>query len=338
MFAKLLEKNDKIMYQLFYELKAANTQNIATLATKTGIESKSLRRLINLWSKHKEYLTTGVSFVCQKDMITVFVTGNMEKTFYSTLLRRSKTFQLLLSVIRDPYARFNKLASIIGVSEVTLRRRKKILNDFLTDYQVTLSFECDPVLKGEETQIRWLFLLVSLAYDPPFVYQGSTIFSRYEEVQQFRIRQGFTLHDSNAFATNTCYQLPFQLDDRSLLYIWRQLTGCIPLEVSSEVSDAITFALNKAFDQPNWLLDYYKQKIIHWYCLATFFHGSILPEFPNQAKLSKPVQTFHDSLLNRLKDYATISKQHPELLTIFMYLLDRAHFNANISQISEDDD
>lgn len=329
MFNLLLEKPDRLMYQIFCCLQETNPYPLAKLAIKLEKSPAVLRRTIRQWQKNSYNRSTGIGFYVTKEDIRGIYANEHASLFFSTLLHRSEAFQLLLKVLDNPYASGVQLQREMHLSPASFQRRVRQLEPLLQHYHLQLSFKKMPALKGTEMQIRWFTLLVSLLADPPFHLSPINWWHRYEEI---------CLHrplwlDTWQPAITHYYQPPFHLNERGSTFLWRQLIGLEPLWMNQEMAETLSFALHAHTSLATSYLLEVQQHIHRIHCCCSFFSGTL---FFEPTSISKEVHRLTQSFRLLLPHYDTLLAQHPELPMLYQRILKRYQSFANELMVSED--
>ena len=328
MFDLLIDSQDIIYYQLFCELKKKNPQEISQLVQSLKCRPSKLKERIKRWQESGRQREAGVAFIYRKKKVRAVFYPTYEQDFLSILLHRSITFQFLLNIIKDPYACLADLAKEMNVAYPTLSRKKEILKDFLKPYCIEISFKKHPILKGDELQIRWFLFLTSLIVDPPIIRNGVTYFNRYQEVHQFRITQGFRIEPFKLTSGYFSEALPFKVEDRSLLFLWKQLTGVEPLWLHSEINDKVAYALGNATDFSKRMICPLQSAMLRLLFLSSLFEGPILTYFPLRNKTNETGIKIDTYLNTSLEHYAEIAHRHPELPTLYQHMVESVTVHA----------
>lgn len=332
MFTTLLEKQDKIIFRLFQYLQKNNPCPIKEAAMQLKISPKSLKRYITIWQQDGSHFLTGISFYVKRRIVRAIYSQESAQQFFSLLLNRSFSFQLLVKILERPFCTFKSLENEFYLSRATMQRRIQKMGPLLQSYDLSISFISAPTLKGSELQIRYFSLLVSLLYDPPFLLNEQTLFDRYEEIQQYRIGQGFKLMKTEPISINRYYLAPFQIDDASLLFLWRQFSGLETIWLDSSLTDALNFALHAHTELNELTLIPLSQKLHRLHSLCDFYSGSLLPEH-DPFFLIEDSKRLIKSFTKLLPHYQQLLIKHPELPYLYEKLLQHDPHNTNSEQI-----
>lgn len=319
MFDTLLEKQDKIIFHLFQYLQKKNPCPLKEVSTELGPSLKSLKRYVTLWQQSKDPYSIGISFYIKNQVISASYSQENAQLFLSSLLNQSDTFQLLVKIIENPFDTFKSLEKKFYLSRATLQRRVQKMKPLLSNYNLWISFTTTPTLKGEETQIRYFSLLVSLLYDPPFELNEQTIYERYKEVQQNRITQGFAFYQSIQ-APGKYYPIPFQINDFGLLFLWRQFTGLENLWLEPFLTEAVDFSLYAHTKLKEITLLSLSQKFHRLHSFCDFYSGSLLLAYEPLFLTNETKQLMY-SFIKLLPNYQQLLIKHPELPVLYEKLL-----------------
>lgn len=319
MFDTLLEKQDKIIFHLFQYLQKKNPCPLKEVSSQLGLSLKSLKRYVNLWQQSRNHDSTGVSFCIKKQVVEATCSHENAQLFLSSLLNQSDSFQLLIKIIESPFDTFKSLEKRFYLSRATLQRRVQKMKPLLSNYNLWISFTTTPTLKGEETQIRYFSLLVSLLYDPPFELNEQTIYERYKEVQQYRVTQGFAFYQSIQ-APGKYYPVPFQINDFGLLFLWQQFTGLENLWLDPFLTEAVDFSLYAHTKLKEVTLLSLSQKFHRLHSFCDFYSGSLLLAHESFF-LTKEVKQLMQSFIKLLPNYQQLLIKHPELPVLYEKLL-----------------
>lgn len=319
MFDTLLEKQDKIIFQLFQYLQKKNPCPIKEICVQLKLSLKSLKRYIKLWQQSKDPYSTGISFCIKNQIIRTTYSHESAQLFLSKLLERSDSFQLLVKIIENPFTTFKSLEKEFYLSRATLQRRFQKMKPLLKSYNLWFSFTTAPALKGKEIQIRYFSLFVSLLYDPPFELNGQILYERYKEVQKNRITQGFAFHQS-VQAPGKYYQVPFQINDFGLLFLWQQFTGLENLWLDPFLTDALDFSLYAHTKLKEVTLLSLSQKIHRLHSFCDFYSGNLLLAH-EPFVLTSEIKPLVQSFIKLLPNYLQLLNKHPELPLLYEKLL-----------------
>ena len=334
MFQLLLESQDQVIYKLFCCLQKQNPCPLEELAAQLHKNKYSVQRSIQLWQQNALNRHTGVAFYLKKQIVKGIYADEHAALFLTTLLHRSETFQLLNKLLLDPYRSATSLQRSMHLSSSSFQRRVHCLQTFLDFYQLKVSFMQAPSLKGDEAQIRWLALLTSLLSDPPFEQQPTTWFDRYEELHEIRLNQGCALATNLATTCAHYYPASFQLDDRGLLFLWRQLTGLEKIWVYADIHATVSFALYAHTTLAPAALRKVQQEIHRVHCLCSFFTGR-LPLDPGLS-VSEESRRLTQSFQYLLPDYEHLLQKHPELPLIYQQFFNYYRNQEDVLLVSED--
>ncbi|AYW46023.1 hypothetical protein C7K43_08865 [Tetragenococcus koreensis] len=328
MFDTLLEKQDKIIFRLFQYLQKKNPCSLKEAATQLHLSLESLKRYINIWQQNGSNFSTGISFYIKDQTITAIYSHESGQLFLTALLNRSFSFQLLVKIIENPFYTLRDLEKEFYLSRATMQRRIQKMKPLLRNYSLTVSFIYDPPLKGNEIQIRYFILLVSLLYDPPFLWSEQTLYDRYEEIQQYRISQGFAFIKAEQASNMMYYPVPFQLNDAGLRFLWQQFSGLETIWLKSSVTDALEFSLHAHTELSELSLIALAQKFHRLHSLCDFFSGSLLLAYNPFCSITgtkRLVQSFTKLLPN----YQQLLAKHPELPVLYEKLLQNSSYSEN---------
>ncbi|AYW47749.1 hypothetical protein C7K38_04780 [Tetragenococcus osmophilus] len=319
MFDTLLEKQDKIIFHLFQYLQKKNPCPLKEVSTQLNLSSKSLSRYVKLWQQSRNHDSTGVSFSIKNQVIEAIYSHENAQLFLSSLLNRSDSFKLLVKIIENPFDTFKSLEKRFYLSRATLQRRVQKMKPLLSNYNLWVSFTTTPTLKGEEIQIRYFSLLVSLLYDPPFELNAQNLYDRYKEVQQYRITQGFSFYRSIQ-APGKYYPVPFQINDFGLLFLWQQFTGLENLWLEPFLTEAVDFSLYAHTKLKEITLLSLSQRFHRLHSFCDFYSGSLLLAY-EPLFLTNEIKQLTYSFIKLLPNYRQLLIKHPELPVLYEKLL-----------------
>lgn len=330
MFPLLLNREDKVIYEVFEALQVVSHCSLEALAKKLDKTPDLLKKNIQNWQKNPLNRGTGISFYLNGSQIKGIFTKEDGELFLTTLLHRSDSFQLLTKIVANPYASATSLQRTMNLSLATLNRRIRFLQAFLAPYELTLSFTHFPTLKGNPAQLRWFAWQVSLIADPPFDYSSDTCFQRYLEVHQ---DYPILSHSSHCQFDSTYYQPPFQLNNRGLLFLWKQLTGIEKIWISKDIHDTLVFALHAHTNINESFFEEIQQRFHQIHCICSFFSGEIcLPKRTISIETRRLVSSFQYLLPN----YASLLNKHPELPLLYEEVLSQYSSYQQGLWVSED--
>ena len=336
MFDILLEKQDKIIFRLFQYLQKNNPCSLKKAANQLNLKPKSLKRYITLWQQEGSNFSTGISFYIKDQMIRAIYSQESAQLFLSVLLNRSFSFQLLVKILEQPFCTFKSLENKFYISKATMQRRIQKMKPLLQHYGLSISFVTAPILTGNEIQLRYFSLLVSLLYDPPLLWNSQVLFDRYEETQQYRIGQGFKLKKTKPAITNPYYPIPFQIDDTSLLFLWRQFSGLETIWLDSSLTESINFALHAYTNLSELSIITLAQKLHRLHSLCSFYSGSLFVAY-DPFFIMKNSERLIQSFTKLLPHYQQLLAKHPELPCFYESLLQHDLHNKNSEQIISED-
>lgn len=329
MFKLLLEKPDQLIYQIFGYLQETNPYSLTTLAFHVNKKPETIRRALQEWQQDAYNRSTGIGFYIKKDEIHGIYAKEHAQLFFSTLLHRSESFQLLLKVLRHPYRSATQLQQEMHLSAATFQRRVHQLQPILQNYHLELSFMHHPVLKGDEMQIRWLTFFVSLLADPPFHFSPIDWWHRYEEICTIRPLWLETWQPPKT----AYYQPTFQLNERGSMFLWRQLIGLEPLWMKKEMAETLSFALSAHTNLNPINFSEVLQELHRIHCCCSLFSGTLF--FPPIA-VSKEAHSLTQSFRLLLPQYNDLLTEHPELPILYQGVLEKYYFLERGLMISEE--
>lgn len=335
MFDTLLEKQDKIIFQVFQYLQTKNPCPLKEIAFHLGLSLKSLKRYIFIWQQSDNNVSMGISFYIKGPKITAIYSPEDANLFLSSLLARSFSFQILVKVIENPFSTFKKLENEFYLSKATMQRRMQKMKPLLTSYNVTISFTSAPTIKGNELQIRYFFLLVSLLYDPPFAYSKQMLYERYKEVQQYRNSQGFSFGKTVVTPKTKYYPIPFQINDTSLLFLWKQFSGIENIWLKPSLTSGLDFALHAHTELNELKLISLSQKLHRLHSLCDLYSGSFLFTY-NPFSFVKDAKRLTQSFTKLLPNYQQLLNSHPELPYFYEKLLQYETSSKSSRIVAED--
>lgn len=315
----LLEKPDQIILHLFQYLVNKNSCCLEDAAKALQLKVKSLRRYIRLWQQNGSQFASGVSFFVKKDHIILIASSESKRLFKNFLLSRSQSFQLLLQITDDPYCKLKNLATSQYLSTTTIQRRFQSMQPFLARYQLSVSFSTHPILKGSELQIRYFTYLISLLRDPLLAENEGAFFKRYQKIQERRINAGFSLDRSFLLPTASYYPIPFLINDRSLLFLWKQYLGLETLWIEPSLCETLEFSLLAHTHVSQWSVLMLAQKLHRLHSFCDLFKGNLLPL--SNIALSQETQGTIQSFKRLIPHYQTLLAWHPELPLAYEKLL-----------------
>lgn len=334
MFYTLLDKQDQIIYQIFSCLQEKNPCSLDEIAFLLEKSIPSLQRSIRLWQEEPQNQSIGVGFYLKNGDVKGIYTEETAHFFLSTLLQRSINFQFLNKVLVNPYCSATTLQRSMYIGVTTFQRRMRQVQTFLDSYELELSFKHLPALKGEEIQIRWLIWQLSLVIDPPARSHIIYLFARYEKVYQFRNSQGFSLKKPYQPLTSKFFTPSFQLNERGLLFIWRQLLGIEPFWVEDHLHDTVAFALRAHTLLNESIIELVQPKIHRLHSLCALFSGSIQTN-PN-VLVANEVQLLKKSFCRLLPEYGQLLQRHPELPILYQQMFNHYRMQEDIFLVSEE--
>lgn len=336
MFDILLEKQDKIIFRVFQYLQIKNPCPLKEITIHLGLSLKSLKRYIFIWQQNESNVSMGISFYIKGPKITAIYSPEDANLFLSSLLARSFSFQILVKIIENPFCTFKKLEDEFYLSKATMQRRMQKMKPLLSGYDLTVSFTSAPTLKGNELQIRYFSLLVSLLYDPPFTHNKQMLYERYKEVQQYRNSQGFLLSKAVFTPITKYYPIPFQINDTSLLFLWKQFSGIENIWLKPSLTSGLDFALHAHTALNELKLISLSQKLHRLHSLCDLYSGSFLFTY-NPFFFVKDAKRLTQSFTKLLPNYQQILTTHPELPYFYEKLLQYESSSKNSSQIIAED-
>lgn len=224
MFQILLNKQEKIRYDILQQAQTDTFISFSTLSQRLALSPRMLARQLSAWQaqpmdnclqslvdlKNKQ-LCLPTSFAQQLDL-------------YVSILQRNAHLRLCWHLIEQPYCRLSDLEEIFYFSVSTIQRQTTTLAKFLTPYHIQLSFNHDPIIKGCEFQIRWLAWCLSLIFDPPFDwFSREELLQRFIEVQQMRITNGHSLNQTLPEKLVFSPDFSYQMSENGWQYLGKQL-------------------------------------------------------------------------------------------------------------------
>ncbi|MGX7195804.1 helix-turn-helix domain-containing protein [Enterococcus olivae] len=330
----LLENQDKTIYQVFCCLQEKNPRNLEEVAFLLKKTPNTLQRILRSWTQDPLNRSTGVGFYLANSQIKGIYAKEHAQLFISILLHRSASFQLLNKLLLKPYCTAVTAQHELHIGMSTFQRRVKQLRVFLASYDLELSFRHLPALKGEEAHIRWLAFQLSLITDPPVIPSTAALFHRYQEISEQRTRQGFFVQDYCQKNINQFFTPRFQLNERGLLFLWKQLLGVEPIWANMEIDETLSFALHAHTLLSEFAIKQLQPQLHRLHCLATLFPGEL--QSLSGFTVTNEVQLLTQSFCRLLPDYETLLKKHPELPFLYQQLFTHYRDQEDIMMVSED--
>lgn len=237
MFEILLNKQEKVIYEVLQQAQSQASISLKTLAEILAISPRMLHRQLNFWCAQPRNLPFDpfISLIDQQFWLPTTLAPQLE--LYASLLQKNPYLKLCWYLMEHPYTRLCDLEEVFYFSPSTIQRQALTLKKFLATYQIQLSFNHDPILKGCEFQIRWLAWILSLIFDPPFDwFSKEALFHRFEEVQHMRIAAGQSLNQRPTEKLIFSPDFSYLISEKGWQYLGKQFVGLEPARTSLESS------------------------------------------------------------------------------------------------------
>ena len=226
MFRKMLTKPEQIIFDILMNPILNDSFNLNQLAQTHTISTDKIVRYIKNWLQQSTNISWRNNFQLTKKHIYLCCSPARRLDLLAHLFQCNQSFQILHEVIEHPFSTINHLANKLYLSPSTIKRQIKKLSVWFSPYQIQVSLQHDPILKGCEFRIRWLYFILSLMFDPPFNwFCRHELFRRFEDIQTERLRYGQNLNALPIDKITFNYRFSFIVSEKAWHYVVRQLFG-----------------------------------------------------------------------------------------------------------------
>ncbi|MEG0294184.1 helix-turn-helix domain-containing protein [Enterococcus sp.] len=228
MLHTLLTKQEQIIFDILVANPIEEPIALVFFAKNKQQTKESILRQIKNWFDQLLNQPYRKFFQLTQHSVQLTCSTTQYLNLFAHLYQQNQSCQILWAITNTHSTTINDLARKLHLSPSTIKRAIRKIVTALEPYQISISFQTDPTIKGYEPTIRWLTFCLSVIFDPPFNWFCSeTLYERFSEIQQLRLRCGQNL---NCFLSqHTACQTPFsfQLSEKGWNHIARQLFGLI---------------------------------------------------------------------------------------------------------------
>lgn len=224
----LLSKQEQLIFEILLEKPITEPIDLIFFAKTHQQTKESLTRQVKNWCAQLLNQPYRKYFRITQHTIQLTCSMTQYLDLFAHLYQQNQGCQILWAITNVPSATISHLAQKLHLSPSTIKRTIRNVMTALTPYQIQLSFQSDPILKGCELSIRWLAFCLSLIFDPPFDWFCSqTLYDRFIEIQQLRLHFGQNLNHLPSEKRSFYPTFSFQFSEKAWRYLARQLFGFV---------------------------------------------------------------------------------------------------------------
>lgn len=226
MFRKIFTKPETILFDILTNHVGNDSFDLDQLAQTHTTSTGQIIRYIKNWLQQSTNSDWKNDFQLTKQHLYLRCSDARRLDILAHLFQCNQSFQILHAVIEQPFSTINHLANNLYLSPSTVKRQIKKLSAWFSPYQIEVSLQHDPILKGCEFRIRWLSLILSLMFDPPFNwFCRHELCQRFEDIQIQRLHYGQNLNALPIDKITFNYNFSFVISEKAWPYVVRQLFG-----------------------------------------------------------------------------------------------------------------
>lgn len=226
MFRKILTKPEQIIFDVLTNQTLNDSFDLNQMAQKHMTPTDKIIRYIKNWLQQSTNTDWKNDFHLTKQHLYLRCSPARRLDLLAHLFQCNQSFQILHAIIEQPFATIKHLANNLYLSPSTVKRQIKKLSAWFTPYQIQVSLQHDPILKGCEFRIRWLCFILSLMFDPPFNwFCRHELCQRFEDIQIQRLHYGQNLNALPIDKITFDYNFSFIISEKAWHYVVRQLFG-----------------------------------------------------------------------------------------------------------------
>lgn len=231
----ILSKQEQLIFEILLARPTEVPIDLVFFAKNQDQTKESMTRQVKNWCA--QLLNQPYRKYFRITHHTIQLTCSMPQylNLFAHLYQQNQGCQILWAITNVPSATISHLAQELHLSPSTIKRTIRNVTTALTPYQIQLSFQSDPILKGCELSIRWLAFCLSLIFDPPFDWFCSqTLYDRFIEIQRLRLHCGQNLNHLSSDKRSFYPTFSFQFSEKAWSYLARQLFGFVDTIVQVE--------------------------------------------------------------------------------------------------------
>ena len=228
MLHTLLTKQEQIIFDILVENPIEEPIPLDSFAKNNRENKERMLRQIKNWFDQLSNQPYRQVFRLTQHTVQLTCSTTQYLNLFAHLYQQNQSCQILWAITNTHSTTINDLARKLHLSPSTIKRAIRKTVTALAPYQIAISFQTDPTIKGYEPTIRWLIFCLSVIFDPPFNWFCSeTLYERFSEIQQLRLRCGQSLNCLLPQQTAWKTSFSFQLSEKGWNHIARQLFGFV---------------------------------------------------------------------------------------------------------------
>ncbi|KAF1293348.1 helix-turn-helix domain-containing protein [Candidatus Enterococcus leclercqii] len=327
MYELLLEKEERLFFALYQQLKRQNYSNIDDLCLHLGVTAPTLLQGVRNFQIKGYHLKLGMDIV--KDGRRLYLLTRREfseRRLFTCLLEKSIGLELLLEMWRHPSCSAPELAKKTYHSCQTVRRRLRGLEALLACYNLRIVLEKRPMLQGAEAQIRFFYLHVHILLEEPlYRSEVSEVWGRIVSLSEERLARRFRVKKAwfnRQYVNKTLGLADYCLNERGYRFLWQQLLGLEPIWLKKPFCEVLSqyfkFDDKLAKKQAGISRDLYRLHL-----MAHLFHGDLTVSFTREQVLDTAAKRLERLFRDKLPGYPQLLAKHPELPLCYEMILRR---------------
>lgn len=332
MYELLLEKEEKLFFGLYQQLKRQNYSGIDELCSRLGVTAPTLLQAVHSFQIKGYHLKLGMDIIKDGSRLYLLTNGEFsERRLFTCLLDRSIGLELLLELWRNPSYSTSDLAKKTYHSCQTVRRRLRNLEGLLACYNLRIVLEKRPMLRGSEAQIRFFYLHLHILLEEA-LYQNDVneVWEQVVSLSEERLKRRLTVKKAwfDRLYVAKAVGLPdYRFNERGYRFLWKQLLGLEPLWLGGPFQEVVKryfeFDCKLAEKQEEICGDLYRLHL-----MAHLFYGDLTVSFAHEKVLDTPANRLERLFREKLPDYAQLLNRHPELPLCYEIILRRHRLDA----------
>lgn len=343
MYECLLEKEDKILFNIYQILAVSKQCTLDELAAACERPVRYIRDTINEWGFEGYHLSLGIDFILRKNQVRLITTEHFDSRYlFAFLLERSSKMTMLSKLLENPSWGLKEIEKTIYSSPQTIRRKFRELSALLGSYELSGSFNKVPVICGKEAQQRFFRFHIRLLQEPPkSPVAPETYFQILEIVNCQRRSQGYFIDSDwfdRAFVERFNGLPEFRVDDRGFSFLWRQILGLEelwPVGISKALLvDQRIYPLDRRYTSR-----IVRQNIIHdinrLHLVCYLFQGPCADRVFADEELSGECRQLVAFFEKNLPQYQKILEKHPEIPSAYEKILRYRYGNQKNAAVAE---
>lgn len=317
MYDLLLEREERLFFQLVQKLLNENSRSLLQIAAELKTTSGRLLRGIRQWQMKGYHLQVGLDIVKEEGQLYLLKTNQFcQQELFATLVANSMMVELLRVLWAHPSYGISELAKATFHSPQTVRRRLRNIQELLESYDLYVDFQQRPLIQGCEAQLRFFYLhLDTLVVGNGASQQPQRLLHKVYRLAEERIQGQYLIQRAwfeRSWVQEVLGLADYVMNERGYRFLWKQLLGQEHVWVRGKLKKA----LQRFFIFEPGLARYQQEISADLYRLLLFamlFRGDLTLGFGTMEQVTSTTKRLERLFWEFLSRYEEVNRRHPEL-------------------------